>query len=1329
MTEPLRNEPLNVHENQPQAQGGGGVNGAEQVRRIVEEAKERPTAPGNLSLEDFRARVLEMTYGGDNPNKEAVTRIGADLAFANRRAVADKEMTFSRRIETLIKTIKTIDSKTASNEYKLPQLTIDILSKINTTGLQNGQGEGVILYSLIERSLGKSHLDSAELRTMAVEIYRLRYVNDQLAAKVVKEIIGEMKKNNFDINSDPVLISVETFINSHETSTKVRNYAGTKQEQFLSTSISEMINPTREGADGLISRRRVSEILGHPEDSFEVESELKRARSGLLRAYNAVRDNGNSSVAQANFQQQLQELFAQGYITQAAAEQVNQYLSNLFEIQSKLGEINYDGSTLIQEMARAGVRLTGKNRNVLMALENGEVFIDYLTNKGYYDPVLKHLDWEKVVEDVEAIFDSVLSVADGHLNDEFDHALNPMYAGHFLDVLLMRIEDLSSDLGNMDRGKIEVDIDYINWVKDPRYMKQNVYGGGPLIASARKATRKKDLATSIHEDLRNEMNHKIHNKRFLHNSEMIARKGLGWEQLKNYSEMMRMDDFDRMTAKDEILNEAYNLYLQAIEEDLALNYHVVGNEWGFEDMDGLDSTQKRVISQLTAKYAHTREEDESNDAFGKRMRNKVLMASGLSKGLTGEFWGKLLSGRTPILWEEYKYKDANGVERIGMKVKATFISGHHIGYEKMIGGLDPTLLAERFNLPNQLKLLPDLPVPKDPNNMPEAFGKMMWLYEKDMVYWYAKDRRTATALGRTQRCIEADKWVRPISERVRMKAVDALVRLGWRMVDYRSHTIYSPDGTIDFMASIDSLRRLGPVAIKVFMDDMDESGDVKLIKREDVQQLIGIDKAGNELNGKEKGNLKAKVYEKYIIENIFNTTPSQFVCLENRRFSTYGETFIMDRTSGYLNGIFQTYGYPPNLINGQVQKLFQSALSLAERCVQEQKAKSGASMQYVFGREDLYSAQDVVWKYFELSRSDVGKIHLKSVDKVNPNIKDSIDFCSEITNKQQFMEMLEGYLGQIRTHLAQDYWDDENLTVEANRLRQNHSPLPQKLLGEKVTLVQRYSTLYIEGDGNIEYLIGGNNFNFHDFNMSGGGSRLHGRMWQEVAEGAEKANKNFIQIGKGLVAFAVNKMEDSSKQLEQLWKESVVKPIKAMYEAYAGTIGEDSPAGPLARDLGNAALRAISYGPLGRIWGYGTLKKFREKNFTGAEQTLVADAVGSSPQRELNALTNGDEIRRAVTVLINECPVIKENETTNVDYEPRKENAFLKMFGLGWFGRSTPKPIKEPAKVNAQQMLKAVGESARSKLIETKGPVSTIALLFALLALLWLARKKNSGKQ
>lgn len=1296
------------------------VNGEQQIQEAFQKAEQAPVGGGNSAIDAIKNIVFSITNNdGKVVNAQA-------LGDAEKRQIKAKASSFTTQIEKVIATIKSGRTADVATQCKLPEVTVNLLRKIDAGDIN--QNNSAIIYSVLKHTYNTSNttVTTDILRDLAVEVYRMRFIDGSVAAKVLEAVVKKMKDLGYDTENDLTILSIESYYQGNFNSIKNRQARGLAHG--YGASVQSLINPDGVGMDGIVNRNKVREIFktnnnGRDPSAAELDAEVDSYKTQLVQGYNAMQSDNANQNAHLDWQRIQQEMLAAGIITQGAVDLLQQRIVQLGDLRLKFDQDYMDTSMLEQEMVKAGVRLTGKHKNMLLALDNGEVFAKYLREEGYYEQN-GNLKWDRVLMDVGQIFDGILSVVDGHVNDEFSHAFNQMYEGHFYDILLRRIEYVSHDLAKIDEVKKQpVTLEQTDWYRDDTYKKLGTYQQGPRTALARKTFTTQSLAEAVGDKLYKEMANKKHHKEFLHNSEMITRKGLGWEQAKNYSVMMKMDDVDRMFAEDKLLSDAYQFYMQEMQNDFGLNYHIVGNEWGYEEKDGLDPTQRRAMRQMMAKY--TKNDGEEYEDYKKRMRGKVLMASGLSKGVTGEFWGILLTARTPVLWEEYKLKDAGGRERTAYRVKQTFISGHHVGYEKMIGALDPDLLMERFNLPNQLKIFRWISVPVDYDASPEAYGQQMWLYEKENTFVLRDEVMSATVKGRSQWLIESDKHVRPIGEKLRQNAIDLMTRAGWRMVDYRNHMVYGSDRMIDFNASIENLRRLGPYAIKIFADDLADSGDLKSLKQTDVQRLIGVDKSGSDLTKDEIGKLKKKMYEQYIMKNIFDTTPSQLVCMETRRFSTLGEGFLTDKTFNYLNAIFAAKGYPPNIVSTHVHKLFQSALTCAERYVQTKKVRGGASMQYVFGDSDLDATDTAaaVWQFFQYYREDVGKIPLQSTDSRIPGSGNILDFGENI-NEAEFRSMLKGYLKEIRAHMALDYWDDEVKTTEANRLRQNHSPLSQSLLSDKLSLHQRYANMLLKGDGNMMYYVAGNNFDFNDFNLSGGGSRAAERMLSEVAGGAEKANHAIGSMGNAIVSFATAHVKDIAQSIDEVLEKTIFKPIEEVYKAYAGTIGEDAPAAIITRDLLVASMKAISVDPVSRVWGLGTWIKNWNWNINKGMSTLVADAIGESPGRVLNSLSNGDLIKHFVHAATNKFPTIKELHETTARYAPREK----KKGPLSWLHLTSTKAEGEHASVHEEQLMKAVGESARSQIIETKLPILNIALIFAIFALMWLARKKNSGK-
>ena len=1309
----------------------------------AQKAAEQVIRPNNPNVLDANKLFLNI----QRPVAEEITQIerrnytpsGNRVGITYNRDLkkAGKDV-FQKPLKVIIDSVSRDPAYVALCRLSAP--AVSLISSLNNLTIKNENA--VMAYRVLDHAFNQGGLvDAVQLQRLAVEIYAIRELDLTYAFKLLKQINTEGTR--LSANFSTLIPNVTAWLDEQQIQRDfIQNLQSTNvREQFSrkETSLQAQIS-------GAINRQRIEEIICNqpgidPNNRVALDQlvqqrivQIETLLDGALHQALAARSEEERAKRIDEFVKSLNYFVngnESGVIDRAIAlklvEQTNKMIDESEGYQSELARHDAGNENLlVQQMMNAGVQFSERSRALCTAISSAEAFEHFIEQDQVYGNKYSQggvFNWEGFMEDVGEMCDEILSVLDNHPNETFDRAINQMYEGHFYEVLITRLRKLGTELTGRAVGSKKVRVKEVVPV-DREYNKSGDLEAG-TIRLFQDSYREQSLSEAIGNYLKNSMSDKYEVAEFLHNVDVISRKGMGWEQLKQYSAMLNLAGIDRLFHDDKELSLAYEYYLRAIQEDLGLGLHITGSDYGYTDMSRqLDSTQTRALLQLKAHYGQNIAQniggDENSvparerDELMRRLKRKLRQATAISKGVTTEYWGIFLSARTPLICE--RVVDPDG--KVKYVTKTTFMSIHDSGVEKQIGELDFDITMQRFLTPNHLYAAARYAfITRDLTKVPEAWSKEgMFLESHGNVYQVRDWIEDATWDGCNSDLEAFDERYEVISESLKEKGVDAMVRGGWRFLYHEIYTITKPGSTeLDFNRCIGALEKLGPFGIKIFIDGL----DFTRIGSDAVTNMIGQNKSGGELTAAEKDQFKIACYEKLIFQRMFDAKPSKFLTLETRRFSPK-EEFVVEHMNRFLRGKFvrggtqQQYDYPRGLVDRQIASLFTSAMGLAERITWENRKTQGIGLQYVFDQTHLQAVRSQLIDYYREYRANIGNIAYKLGDTER-----SINFMQDV-NEDQFMQMMGEYLQNLRGALTEDRFaktaDYEAMTTAQRR----GQALSQDLLSHRQTLAQRYAKLLYKKRANLVYLIGGDDFDLNQFYLSNGGRRVTERSLGEVFEGVVKVNVAArTLLGEGIPAF-VQKTYENEKELEAALIETIVKPIAEGHTAYMNTMGKEPiPADEWAVRMTMYVAKIIGIDRPYRIAGLGWVLGWVEKNLEKTQLSLAQEFFRDVARRHTTGLTvHGLEILGK-----------KVASACKISWDARRRSGTKTVEVKGLFGGKTKKDVAvfEELPIHMGIFRKAEGLNLKSQVIE-QSTMPPFILFLILMALLRLAIKKNSGK-
>ncbi len=1230
------------------------------VRQTIKAIEE-----GQLPLEGSSAQVIDELV---NKVKDEVTDASASYIYYLLDQGIKNQLNTSER---LISALKNISNLRYINSNLFKTIVISFKEKAETFGLNENQRqefERLKKGSEVEEEDFLREEDREKLRKKFSDIAN-RVMGSQERGRETK---GLLDPSNINISLSDIKEKYADELSGLE------DFSPSEKEQH----INHLLEKEKEHILGDLQNKFLN-LTGTPDSDLKTLEELNKARVKSL----------------SDFKSTVLRYQAQGILDQSTAESLIDHGDEVFKLlDEEFKSLNYSKNTLEAEIRHlVGDIFTDEQWKLVRGLDDIDIFAKLIEVK--FTKTDGTINWDEFYILVKDIFEKLFEIVELNPQQEFQRSFNPMYEGHVYDLLIQAISRLGRQTHNLpDEHLLKQTVKLWDFTDTGDTFKE---GQTPEGGTSRLTYIKKDIEVPLAEALERTLVHRMVKLRsiteFLHNVNYMVEFGGNFEQLAGYAEHLSIADIDLLFQEDPYLAQAYELYMTSLMQEMGENMRVVPTTFGKSDfLTGLDSTEKRTLYQLLA-MTNCSSEKKS------KMVRRTWMSSAISKGVTGEFWAVLSASKMPIDKKVVYKRDKKGniliengepvVERY--ETEGAFTGINKKGYEKTSGHLDLALSKIRYGLPNFLKELIYTPAPRDLNDI------QFEIFSHADVYKIAKESEDAFWRGRSDWLADFQDKSVIMADYFKRHGIDIFIRGGWRFFQYRSLLVFSEQRDprtneliIDFDKTMQNLKRVGLYAVKTFIDDFfikeaDYRHDISNIDLDNLQDSVfkhylpDYD-PNKKLTKNQKKKLKEGLYADYIFDRLLKLYPSVFIGIESREHTPQNEEKVRDRIVSVLNNKFSDY--PPEMIKSHLMPIFISALSMAEKRVWNIKKEQG-NFDYIFSQDDLESVRDEVIRIFSEYKTNEGVQELQGVEYKLSDISDDYYF-----------EVLKELLGDYREFLESDRWS-------RNKHKEKY----------KETLSQRYSHLMVQNMGMLENLIGGFDFDFHEFFLQQGGDRLAARWLGESNIVMTKMNDAFKNIMNRSIPELIKRSYNSIEEFEKAVNETVAKDVYEFTQAYAENVGKEWAADELANYWSIFLGRMLGLDDKYRTpFIGGPLKNFSRRLF-GTQGSLLTDAYKEAHDRKTTAL-DGEMLWVLARTIGNKCNIHLDEKRIK-GYEP------VKIFGKKIPGLM--KPIFDENKIHMRQVEKALKVTPGWRFVEKYIPLIGGVIVLIMLAMMYAAQKED----
>jgi hypothetical protein len=1088
-------------------------------------------------------------------------------------------------------------------------------------------------------------------------------------------------------------------------------------------------------------RERLRNILRaewHPDQSLD-DTDFAAAR----RDFSIKEFDPNQMAANVReFLRLVEDLGARGVIKPSEYSRLTEIANNLKDNGRQYLEVAADDYKR-RTLAAHAEDVLGELKNheeLLNALENLDLFKAYIKRKGYFRAQNDRVGWDEFCKDVRNLFETLFEVAQSQPKLFWQESFYELHEGFLYKRMVRALKTLGDAIRDDPdlRNKNVMVWDFYAYSEKLANPELDKLIPGRNLVGRNKVSVKLDEA--IRSVLANQMVDLKDFTEYCHNVNVIAQVGMGFDKLAEYASKLRMRDVMRIIASTEGLSDAYNLLLENMQMELALNNHVLRPDFGELGQFNYDRVERQTAIQLCS----DRGKEKIDDPEIKRL---IRLASGITKGVTGEFWGTAWTASLPIGVKEV-------IEKIGKEtvrhyeIDNIYLSLSNPGIEKMMPTLDIFFLLRRFKLPRQWVEIMAAFIPRNYEKFPKRMGisKTAWWQHGDLYEWY-KEKDEAMFKGRTDKLANQDENYIFADELTKTASMDYFLRGGWRFYVYHTCLVYErkSDGKpktdakgkmiLDFEATMRQLQGVGPYFVKTFLDDLFAEEDPvyqkdisamtldnlapHVIKPGSPEEaaLIKIDpkskwKVGEEiykLSDKQKNLLQEIFYDEYIFQPLAAKRPSHFIVMEDRRWMprdevTKGHT-LRDRLLDRLVEIYKER-YDDTYIREYVLPLYTGALELAEKTVWDKHKKEWKKnredgiywpdhdpLNYIFNessfegkffKDDLH---DRLINYFKLQKQHIGLIP-------DPGRKDLI------IDDEEFIAHLKDFTKTLISAIREERWDRVKHTDE-----------------NKITLTMRYAKFLRKSMGKVEYYLKGNLLDLNEIYLHQAGSRTSERFFGESAAIAKDMTDTLKHMFINCYPALVKNIYGSDEQFEKAVEQIFGQPFKKIFDAIA--IIDATQAHGFCKNWITMSAELLQ---LDRIWriagGSAALNWFRRYN--GTQGSYFTDKIPQTVREPATALTSP-----RAEIFVRTCA-----KAIDLPREGRVKKAYkpLKIFGKSIpFLKIIPEHEKHEAKHHIEQIINFLGLQRGLQITEAS-PAILIILPIILLLLAKLALDKGKKR-
>ena len=1310
---------------------------AEQIQDFVQKNSARFAA---LEQEFEQNQSIQSKQG--IRDRETLTRSTRDILFVIQNHKADATML-----------------------RKLPPLTVQILTSMKPSAMS--EKNSPLLYCLLKHSQTQGQLESANRITDAVrEIHELRHLDPDTAKSVLTPLLVKLAEKGVEKDSSPEIKAVYEFIDPTQATEPATEHQKDRE-------LSNKYNSTYEGAMAQISgiglsaeKRQLIELEVRTQHADGIRNgnvtnetiqalikdknmqEQKILQNTIRDAFYDVqsyahRDNMTQAQAEMKYLSVLASLQSQGDISESTKQGLEASLTNLRPWIESVQNHRMGSSELIETARRTIPQLTHKQEQILGAMSDVDALerlilneVNPLTREKLYLDNHGEINWNVFYEDVNDIFEEILSVADARPDQFFQEAFSPMYEGHLYDLLLKSLSGLGKQLAAKPNSKLfNKMVKYNETAVDPNPGETNVIG-----SSRTELPREKGVTVSFSDalgnHLKNDMITLLHLRESLHNIDAICTMGLGWEQLSQYADRINSKSIDWIFRKDKDMGNAYQQYIKSLESTVSSNGRVITATFGQHDTTlHLDATASNAYYKL---YSQLKKDhsDWNDDTLKTKTIQKIRTAEAIAKGVTGEFWTKLLAARMPI--GQTTTTDVDG--RTIFKVDLPFIGAGDAGYEKMIGQLDLDLMLERFGLPrfyNSMRYVwrqRDIEhgAAKDPYSSVEEWNKR---YQHGDVYKWAKADQDAFFRGRNDDLAAFDEESIFLYDSLKTNNIGMFARGGWRFIDHKALFIYKPGETgkdtepdyakIDHIKTLKNLQRTGVYLVKNYIDDLVKGDAFTKLSASEMQTLCGINKTFASMTIHEKKHLgKEELYARLVFGHYAAVSPTKMAKLEMRRWTPLRENMIKDDLVDYMRGEYSKMGikYDDGLLFGPTYKMYMTAMELVESSVwnNEKEIDWAKIPPYQFGVKHIEEHEAELKTFYKQYRDVEFGVYERGQGEI----------IRLFETEEQFLQMIKGMTVRLRSSIEKERWN-----------REDHGRKDAK----KQTLEERFAHYLNKDMAGIKGFVAGDDFDFSKFYMHASGRRMGGRHMGETFLCTSKMNPALGKLLMEVIPTLIKEQYEDIHAFEKALKQHMLPPFKDIFHAIE-MIDKGQADGyvvELMVFMGNLLgkdreFRMKGVGPVYDWWW--------RRMFPTSQANIMQDFFRNNYNRPTTAL-DSDQLYAMGHVVLNELNVSANEEIPHhyedvrlfgVKFGEKRINEGEKLvpYKIKILGKEITIPglkrkIIEHSdfhKHTIEDYEKAIGLTGKARWIENYIPIAIIIAFLVAAGLMKLAADKNKKK-
>ncbi len=1095
---------------------------------------------------------------------------------------------------------------------------------------------------------------------------------------------------------------------------------------------------------------RIANLISIPKalDSNLSDEELTKRRRELSIQEITPQDIENNVNA---FQSYLDSIQLQGIIDESSYIYLRNHSEEVKQTAGKLKYLDQQraSSTFYNDAERLMPKLWESKRELLMMLGSDDTrqFKEYIQK---YNNLQTIEDWEEFVGEIRSLFEHIFQQAEANPKRYWQEAFVEFYEGHFYKQLVGALRALGESIEKDEElSTIKVNVwDFTTKTEmeaDPELNKLS-----PSSYLVGKVRRRLLLSDAISNILANQMIDVKDFTEFARNVNVLTAQGAGFDKLAEFTAQLRMSDVIRMFHSIPGLTDAYNLYLENMQLELALNNHIFREDFGDQKAHNLDRTEFMTYHQLAASLGIPTDENPKKPNL--EIIRLIRLASGIAKGVTGEFWGTAWTSALPHSFEIIREEGKED----RYKTLRTYRSLSHPGIEKMMPSIDIWLSMERFGIPTPWKEIGSAFLPRDLSDPPSDF---FW-YKHGDIYKWNDIRDAAQYIGRTDELADFDDQYQFAMEMTRTASVDTLLRGGWRFYEYRNFLIFQKENgefkrdqsgkyVLDFKATMKQLAGVGPYYVKLLIDDLfdphtrvayqetiselDISNLGKAIfeeldwaEQDEINKKLGkittnadgtwnltSDKK-NDQKKDQKKILKTYFYQKYIFEQLARYRPSHFLAMETKRWTPQDEVkegrMVGDRLVAMLKSKFP--GVPDEVIKDHYLPLYLGAVQLAEKEVWDEHKKE--------------------WR--ELRRTQDKKIWSKKPEDdplnyaFNEHIFEGEAYESVLKKKLiTYFKMRKEFSGV--TEYPQGFFsiDDENFLANVkdftktllgsiNEDRWSRVKLHDEEHEEKI--VGRYSKMLTDNKGYIGHYLKGNFLDLSELHLQQAGSRQSERMFGETANVAGNVTKEMqTVIFDSLLALTRREYKDIH-EFEQAVEKTFGEPFTKISAAI--TQIDRNTALSFVQNWILICAELLSLDRRFRIKGVGNMLLDYFRRSQGTQGSFMTDKIPHTLRTPSTALDS--QMLETFIHTISEAVGFPRTERNIKGYKD------LKVGGLTLIKDFLPEFDKEnPNSVNLEQMVHAMGADRWTQLKES-APMLVPIIIIIIAFLAKLAADKDKKK-